>query len=127
MENNETKQENPSDEVSRGFQARRLHCEAPAKQAYITRLIKPPDWDVVFHGGWGKTLMTPAKSVGADGDGSKYLRARGMDSDGLEPRGVCWGFFCVFFPQPENVFERGRKLMEATVCADAASFLRLKV
>lgn len=104
MENNETKQENPSDEVSRGFQARRLHCEAPAKQAYITRLIKPPDWDVVFHGGWGKTLMTPAKSVGADGDGSKYLRARGMDSvhrSRVEQFAV---FFFAFFSHSQKMY-----------------------
>lgn len=86
------------------FQARRLHCEAPAKQAYITRLIKPPDWDVVFHGGWGKTLMTPAKSVGADGDGSKYLRARGMDSDGPEPRGAACCFFFAFSSHSQKMY-----------------------
>lgn len=64
--------------------------------------------------------MTPAKSVGADGDGSKYLRARGMGSDGAADRSRVEQFAGFIL---QNVLEPRRKLMEATVCADAASFL----
>lgn len=46
--------------------------------------------------GGEKTLITPAKSVGADGDGSKYLRARGMGSDGAADRSRVEQF-AVFF------------------------------
>lgn len=51
--NDNRKQDNRSGEASSGFQARRLHCEAAAKQADRTLVIKPPDWDVVFHAAGG--------------------------------------------------------------------------